>query len=84
MKMTFRWFGEKFDTVTLAQLRQIPGIRGIVTTLYDTKPGEEWDAGAIAAVKKQVEDAGLSILGIESVNIHDSIKVGTPDRDQYI
>jgi mannonate dehydratase len=84
MKMTFRWFGEKFDTVTLAQLKQIPGIAGIITTLYDTKPGEEWDAGAIAAVKKQVEDAGLKILGIESVNIHDAIKVGTPDRDQYI
>lgn len=84
MKMTFRWFGEGFDTVTLAQLRQIPGIRGIITTLYDTAPGDEWDAGAIAAIQKQVEDAGLKILGIESVNIHDAIKVGTKDRDRFI
>ena len=29
-------------------------------------------------------NAGLVISGIESVNIHDSIKVGTPDREQYI
>ncbi len=84
MKMTFRWFGEGFDTVTLKQLRQIPGIRGIITTLYDTKPGDEWDAGAIAAIQNQVEDAGLPILGIESVNIHDAIKVGTGERDRYI
>jgi mannonate dehydratase len=84
MKLTFRWFGEGFDTVTLAQLRQIPGIQGIITTLYGTKPGEEWTADAIAGIQKQVEDAGLSILGIESVNIHDAIKVGTPDRDRYI
>ena len=84
MKLTFRWFGEKYDSVTLAQLRQIPGIQGIITTLYDTKPGDEWDAGAIAAMQKCVEDAGLKVLGIESVNIHDAIKVGTPERDRYI
>jgi len=84
LKLTFRWFGEGYDSVTLAQLRQIPGIQGIITTLYDSKPGEEWAAEAIGAVQKQVEDAGLKVLGIESVNIHDAIKVGTPDRDRYI
>ncbi|HPJ02114.1 MAG TPA: mannonate dehydratase [Candidatus Limiplasma sp.] len=84
MRMTFRWFGEGFDTITLAQLRQIPGVQGVVTTLYDSKPGDEWDAQAIAAMQKQVEAAGLRILGIESVNIHDAIKVGTPERDRYI
>jgi mannonate dehydratase len=35
-------------------------------------------------LKKTVEDSGLSIAGIESVNIHDSIKVGSPERDAYI
>ena len=84
MKLTFRWFGEGFDSVSLQHLRQIPGIKGIITTLYDTKPGEEWTAEAIAAIQKQTEDAGLPILGIESVNIHDAIKVGTKDRDRYI
>ncbi len=84
MKMTFRWFGKNFDTVTLEQLRQIPGIQGIITTLYDTDPGEEWDTAAIAAMQQEIEGAGLKILGIESVNIHDAIKVGTPERDRYI
>ena len=84
MKMSFRWYGEGFDSVKLWQIRQIPGMVGIIGTLYDSKPGEEWDLEAIRSLKKQVNDAGLALLGIESVNIHDAIKAGTPDRDAYI
>lgn len=84
MKMTMRWFGEKFDSVKLWQIRQVPGMVGVISTLYDTVPGEEWDLDAIKSLKAQVEAAGLELSGIESVNIHDAIKVGTPDRDQYI
>ena len=84
MEMTFRWYGSKFDTVTLKQIRQIPGMTGVITTLYDTTPGEEWQPEAIRALKKEVEDAGLHISGIESVNVCDSIKVGDSDRDKYI
>ena len=40
MDMSFRWYGSAFDTVTLKQIRQIPGVKGVITTLYDTKPGE--------------------------------------------
>lgn len=84
MKMTLRWFGTGFDSVTLQQIRQIPGVVGVITTLYDTKPGEVWTRGAIRALKDEVEAAGLSIQGIESVNVHDAIKAGTPERDRYI
>ena len=84
MKMTFRWFGEGFDSVTLSQIRQIPGMKGVITTLYDTKPGEAWDLQAIRDLKKKVEDAGLELSGIESVNVHDAIKIGTPERDKFI
>ena len=38
MEMTLRWYGSKFDTVTLSQIRQIPGVTGVITTLYDTAP----------------------------------------------
>ena len=38
MEMTLRWYGSKFDTVTLEQIRQIPGVTGVITTLYDTAP----------------------------------------------
>lgn len=84
MKMTLRWFGSKFDTVTLEQIRQIPGVTGVITTLYDSVPGEVWVLKDILALKEEVEAAGLKIEGIESVNVHDAIKVGTPDRDKYI
>lgn len=84
MDMSLRWFGSKFDSVTLEQIRQIPGVTGVITTLYDSKPGEAWSLEAIQAMKKEVEAAGLKVLGIESVNIHDAIKVGTQERDEYI
>lgn len=84
MDMSLRWYGSKFDSVTLEQIRQIPGVTGVITTLYDSKPGEAWSLEAIQAMKKEVEAAGLKVLGIESVNIHDAIKVGTPERDEYI
>ncbi len=84
MEMTLRWFGSKFDTVTLKQIRQIPGVTGVITTLYDTLPGEVWRRERIRELKNEIEASGLRISGIESVNIHESIKLGSPDRDIYI
>jgi len=84
MEMTLRWYGSRFDSVTLEQIRQIPGVTGVITTLYDSKPGEAWALKDIKEMKREVEEAGLKIAGIESVNIHDAIKVGLPERDQYI
>ena len=84
MEMTLRWYGSKFDTVTLKQIRQIPGVTGVITTLYDTAPGEVWSRERIRALKDEVEASGLHIAGIESVNIHDDIKTGAGNRDQYI
>lgn len=84
MQMTLRWYGTGYDSVTLQQIRQIAGCAGVITTLYGTTPGEVWTSEDIRALKKEVEDAGLKLVGIESVNVHDSIKIGTPDREQYI
>ncbi|MEI0531863.1 mannonate dehydratase [Brachyspira pilosicoli] len=84
MIMTLRWFGKNFDSVTLKQIRQIPGVKGVITTLYDSKAGEAWREEDIQSLKKEVENAGLKIYGIESVNIHDDIKIGLPSRDKYI
>lgn len=84
MEMTLRWYGSEFDTVTLKQIRQIPGVTGVITTLYDTAPGEVWRRERIRALKEEVEASGLHISGIESVNIHDAIKTGAPEREQYI
>ena len=84
MIMTLRWFGKNFDSVTLKQIRQIPGVKGVITTLYDSKVGDAWKEEDVKALKKEVEDSGLKIYGIESVNIHDDIKIGLPSRDKYI
>ncbi len=84
MEMTLRWYGSSFDTVTLKQIRQIPGVTGVITTLYDTAPGEVWSRERIHAMKEEVEANGLHVSGIESVNVHDAIKIGNKDRDLYI
>ena len=84
MQMTLRWYGSKYDTVTLKQIRQIPGVTGVISTLYGTAPGEVWEMDDILALKTEIEAAGLQLAGIESVNIHDAIRIGSPDREQYI
>lgn len=84
MDMTLRWYGSKFDTVTLEQIRQIPGVTGVITTLYDKPVGEVWSREEIKKLKDEVEDEGLKIIGIESVNVHDEIKTGGENRDKYI
>ena len=84
MKMTLRWFGEGNDSVELWKIRQIPGVTGVITTLYNIPVGEAWTYEDIMEMKNKVEASGFKVDGIESVNIHDSIKIGLPDRDKYI
>ncbi|MBL1230229.1 mannonate dehydratase [Enterococcus sp. BWB1-3] len=83
MKWGFRWYGEK-DSIPLKNVKQIPGINGIVGTLLNKLPGDIWEVNEIQKLKDSVEAGDLELLGIESVAIHDAIKAGTPDRDQYI
>ena len=52
MEMTLRWYGSKSDSVTLQQIRQIPGVTGIITTLYETAPGDLWKREAIHVLKE--------------------------------
>ena len=82
--MTMRWYGKNHDTVTLEQIKQSCYVTGIITTLYDKLPGEVWTLDEILAMKKEVEDAGLHLAGIESVNVSDAIKTGAPERDKDI
>lgn len=84
MRMSFRWFGSKDDPITLQQIRQIPGVDTVVGALYDVPVGEAWPEGEIAALKSQIEAAGLRFDVVESVNVHDDIKIGLPSRDRYI
>ncbi|MBD8070121.1 mannonate dehydratase [Bacillus sp. PS06] len=84
MRMTFRWYGEGNDSITLQQIRQIPGVEGIVWALHDVPVGEEWPLERIEEIKNQAEEYGLNIDVVESVNVHEDIKLGLPTRDRYI
>ncbi len=83
MKLSFRWYGPD-DPVKIEYIRQIPNMHSIVTAVYDVPPGELWSRESIAALKKQTEEAGLHFEVIESVPVHEDIKLGKPARDRYI
>jgi len=84
MKMTLRWYGSKLDNITLKQIRQIPGVTGVISGLYDIPAGEVWPLDQIRALKEEIEKEGLALEGIESVNVHEDIKLGTPEAEKYI
>ena len=84
MRMTFRWFGTGFDSIPLRYIAQIPGLYGVIATLYDKQAGERWERSRIKALKDDCAEYGLALAGIESVNVHDAIKAGLPERDEYI
>lgn len=84
MQMTIRWFGSEKDTVTLSQIKQIPGVTGVVPALHYLPAGEVWPMEDILKMKSEIEAAGLTMECIESVNIHEDIKIGLPTRDKYI
>lgn len=84
MKMTFRWYGEGNDQITLDQIKQIPGVEGIVWSLHDMPAGAVWSDARIAEVKQQAQQYGFHIDVVESVNVHEDIKLGLPSREQYI
>lgn len=83
MEMTFRWYGED-DPVTLDKIRQIPGVEGIVSAVYDVPVGEVWSLERILKLKKTIDDKGLRLSVIESVPVHEDIKLGKPTRDRLI
>ncbi len=84
MQMTFRWFGADKDTVTLEQIRQIPGVTGVVPALHYLPAGEAWEIEDIKKMYDEITAAGLTMECIESVNVHEDIKLGLPSRDKLI
>lgn len=83
MKMTFRWYGES-DNIPLNYIKQIHGMSGVVTAVYDVPVGEVWDVSKIAKLKENCDKAGLEMEVIESVPVHEDIKLGKPTRDKLI
>ena len=83
MKLSFRWYGDS-DPISLEYISQIPGMRSIVTAVYDVKPGKVWPEESLARLKAQCEEHGLVFDVVESIPVSEDIKLGTDKRDAHI
>ena len=83
MKMSFRWYGDG-DPVSLRYISQIPGMRSIVSAVYDVKPGEVWPEESILHIKEACEKNNLVFDVVESIPVPEEIKLGAKNRDELI
>lgn len=83
MELSFRWYGLE-DKIPLQYIAQIPGMKSVVTAVYDVAVGEVWPRESIARLKKEIEAAGLTFEVVESIPVHEDIKMGAPARELYI
>ena len=70
MEMTFRWYGHD-DPVTLDKIRQIPGVTGIVSAIYDIPVGEVWPMEEIVDLKdykRFCEDNDIYWISLNQTN----------------
>ena len=83
MRMTFRWYGDD-DPVTLDKIEQIPCMDGIVSAVYDTPVGQVWSESSINAIKQKAAAHHLKFEVVESVPVHEDIKLGAKGADKLI
>lgn len=81
MKMTFRWYGED-DPVSLEKISQIPQMTGIVSAVYDVKPGGIWSEESIEKIKSQAKAHNLEFEVVESVPVPEDIKLGNENAEE--
>ena len=81
--ITFRWFGPR-DPIPLQFIRQIPAVRGIVSALFDIPVGEVWPLERISALAEEVERHGMSLAVVESIPVHEDIKLGRNTRSRLV
>lgn len=82
LEQTMRWYGPS-DAVPLSSIRQA-GAKGVVSALHHIEAGHIWPKEEILARKSAIENAGMHWSVVESVNVHESIKIADKNRDQYI
>ncbi len=82
MHETWRWFGPK-DPITLEKIRQA-GAKGIVTSLHHIPTGQPWRAEEVMQRKDLIEAAGLTWSVVESIPLHNDIKLRSGNYRQLI
>ena len=83
MKLTFRWYGAD-DPVTLEKISQIPTMSGIVSAVYDVKPGGIWSEESIKKIHDEAKKHNLEFEVVESVPVPEDIKLGNENAPQLI
>ena len=73
MEEAMRWFGPA-DTVTLSEIGQT-GATAIFSALHEIPYGEAWPAEMIEQRKAEIAAAGLIWRVVESVPVHEAIKM---------
>lgn len=81
--ITIRWYGDE-DPVTLDKIKQFPVVTGIVSDLFNIPVGEIWPYKRIMKLKNRIESDELKLCAIESIPVHEDIKLGLKTRDKYI
>lgn len=81
MKETWRWFGLQ-DPVSLDHVRQA-GATGVVSALHHLYRGEAWPLDEVLKRKAEIEAAGLAWSVVESIPIHNSIKLQSRPFRQF-
>jgi len=79
---TWRWFGPG-DPVSLDHIKQA-GATGIVSALHHLYRGEAWPLPEVLKRREQILSAGFEWSVIESIPIHNSIKLRSGPYLQYI
>ena len=83
MKMCFRWFGPG-DPIPLNSIRQIPGVKGVVSALHDVPAGQVWPKSRLDALAEEIDAAGLELTVVESIPVHEDIKLGRAGCERYL